>query len=149
MRGAGTYSSCICIYLFPQIFVCIAIALAALSTSMGRRGLAAALLLLLSLLARASAFVRQRATPPPRAVAYAEGRAGPRNAGIAVVAGLAVLNVALATADAETKRIAQDPLGLCTPLSYDAVRAGKEGLNSRGEPCLPAADFARRLFTPR
>ena len=146
MRGAGTYSSCICIYLFPQIFVCIAIALAALSTSMGRRGRAAALL---SLLARASAFVRPRAPPPPRAVAYAEGRAGPRNAGIAVVAGLAVLNVALATADPETKRIAQDPLGLCTPLSYDAVRAGKEGLNSRGEPCLPAADFARRLFTPR
>jgi hypothetical protein len=133
------------IYLFPQIFVCIAIALAAWvpSTSMGRRGWAAALL---SLLASASAFVRQRAPPPPRAVAYAEGRAGPRNAGIAVVAGLAVLNVALATADAETKRIAQDPLGLCTPLSYDAARAGKEGLDSRGEPCMPAADFARRLF---
>ena len=139
------------ISLFPQIFVCIAIALAARvpSTSMGRRGWAAALLSLLSLLARASAFVRQRATPPPRAVAYAEGRAGPRNAGIAVVAGLAVLNVALATADPETRRIAQDPLGLCTPLSYDAARAGKEGLDSRGEPCMPAADFARRLFAPR
>ena len=41
------------IYLFPQIFVCIAIALVALSTSMGRRIWAAALL---SLLASASAF---------------------------------------------------------------------------------------------